>query len=647
MRPQPCAAGKIDKSEGNVLQRKERTMATNTVPENVVRDFFCCGICGYVFKDPRTLPCHHSFCAECLDKYTDEATSQPSAAWFLCPRCRTVVPVAQRGLTGFPKDTFLAELQRRLGISEHRHRIHELDKDSGLGSVIGSRESLCVPFDDVTTNKGRSDVVPERVCSVCESKPEHYCEVCNRFICEECSTYRGEHALHRVQSIAHISVGCRQELQKSLHTTRKEMSSLRRGLSELDKYRMQMKTSKEDAIQDITNRIDAIQRELNLAHQRLVSEVEVLTLTEVNRVDMQRDHLKFNVATLENLSLIMLSILNNGSDLQIMKTSSVFVHAADEAMKNISRSEEHHLQERPFQVKLIEPVFHLNKEVGELCGRIWQGRGNVPKELDGQSRVGTFSEEARMVDSFSLLSESSRQTPCLTNIASTENGELLVVDQANKVVKFVKKGATYKKIYGSENLFGISKLSGDKIVVTDHTVHIFEASGRFEKVLRPEPRDCRGVAVSGDKVYTADACTRCVYVISLSTGTVQKVITQAAGIPFKTPSWIAIGKNAEVALSDPGSGLVSIFDFNYSLLGQCCAVSNPSGLLFDPSGEHLLICDAKRNSVVACDLTGKLVRTVVGEEGFLHQPQALTTDEGGRLYVAEKDGQVKVFTWKA
>ncbi|XP_067649783.1 E3 ubiquitin-protein ligase TRIM56-like [Haliotis asinina] len=55
-------------------------------------DFFVCSICNDSFSDPRSLPCLHSFCHQCLQQHINySATFSPPS--FLCPVCRGLVLV--------------------------------------------------------------------------------------------------------------------------------------------------------------------------------------------------------------------------------------------------------------------------------------------------------------------------------------------------------------------------------------------------------------------------------------------------------------------------------------------------------------------------------------------------------------------------
>ncbi|XP_046544206.1 tripartite motif-containing protein 2-like [Haliotis rubra] len=78
-------------------------------------DFFVCSICDDSFSDPRSLPCLHCFCHQCLQQHINySATLSPPS--FLCPLCRGLALVpAERAPPStwadcFPRNFLMKEL---------------------------------------------------------------------------------------------------------------------------------------------------------------------------------------------------------------------------------------------------------------------------------------------------------------------------------------------------------------------------------------------------------------------------------------------------------------------------------------------------------------------------------------------------------
>ena len=59
-----------------------------------------CPVCLELFNNPRSLPCHHTFCQDCLGNSPQELKDQK---YFLkCPSCREPVLVPDGGVCAFP-----------------------------------------------------------------------------------------------------------------------------------------------------------------------------------------------------------------------------------------------------------------------------------------------------------------------------------------------------------------------------------------------------------------------------------------------------------------------------------------------------------------------------------------------------------------
>lgn len=116
------------------------------VVRNVENDYLMCSICLGRYRDPRLLPCGHSFCLQCLDDHIKQTVTDPAASHFKCPNDRTQVGRPAVGMpprhwaSAFPSDTFLGSLlsavmihassaqggeNRDATCSQHKNRIKE------------------------------------------------------------------------------------------------------------------------------------------------------------------------------------------------------------------------------------------------------------------------------------------------------------------------------------------------------------------------------------------------------------------------------------------------------------------------------------------------------------------------------------------
>lgn len=75
-----------------------------------------CPICLQIFEAPESLPCLHSFCAQCIREYI--TMTFPRKRSVVCPLCYSAFPV-QRDPNSIPKnDFFKAEILKLLNASK-------------------------------------------------------------------------------------------------------------------------------------------------------------------------------------------------------------------------------------------------------------------------------------------------------------------------------------------------------------------------------------------------------------------------------------------------------------------------------------------------------------------------------------------------
>jgi len=178
------------------LQHCINKMATGGEMSLKICDITSCSICLETFKEPKVLPCIHTFCLECLDKYCEEKDPGKGAT---CPLCRKVFSLSCGGVKNLPNNFF----------------IHQLLQFNSAAITTGAQKSdksiLCEWCSD-------TDV---------EIPATSYCIECDQHICDRCT------AVHRKQKVSSshqvVSDG---DIRSSEVKSKIEMSYCDRHLSE-------------------------------------------------------------------------------------------------------------------------------------------------------------------------------------------------------------------------------------------------------------------------------------------------------------------------------------------------------------------------------------------------------------------------------
>jgi len=122
-------------------------MAASKCLSKQLEDIDKCPICHDSFTDPRTLPCIHTFCCQCISQCI--ARKQPNDQ-MRCPMCRMDFIVPYGGGAGLPKNIFVSQMS-------------ELRKLS-------------------------STIAEEMACEACEKEASvvSLCTTCVQKLCNEC-----------------------------------------------------------------------------------------------------------------------------------------------------------------------------------------------------------------------------------------------------------------------------------------------------------------------------------------------------------------------------------------------------------------------------------------------------------------------------
>ncbi|XP_005103225.1 tripartite motif-containing protein 2 [Aplysia californica] len=94
-------------------------MSVVSLRTQIREDHLTCSICCEEFKNPKALPCLHTFCANCLRDYV-VGRGYESVGSFPCPVCRANTQLPATGVDGFPNNHLMSSLSHTMDSANGR-----------------------------------------------------------------------------------------------------------------------------------------------------------------------------------------------------------------------------------------------------------------------------------------------------------------------------------------------------------------------------------------------------------------------------------------------------------------------------------------------------------------------------------------------
>ena len=202
-----------------------------------------CPLCSETLKDPKTLPCLHSFCLLCLDSLAriERRRHQDEIS---CPICQTSFPIPEANTfidlpTSFHLNRFKGILTLSNGNQTDKMCQICSEGKTAISYCFVCQQNLCFSCDKVhrrlrTTRDHRSillqnelhDLLQRPVMCTLEFHEEeglkYFCQQCNECICDVCYMDEG-HWQHEVVDIQQAAHEVKKQLNKTLTKAEEEM----------------------------------------------------------------------------------------------------------------------------------------------------------------------------------------------------------------------------------------------------------------------------------------------------------------------------------------------------------------------------------------------------------------------------------------
>ena len=619
-----------------------------------------CPVCYQIFKNPKYLPCHHSYCEECLEKLQVQNK-------ITCPECRTEATVPPGGVKDLDNNFFINRLVDELVLmdkveGEAEVVCDECSKDDPVEAFCSDCTMfLChicnehhkrsnkttghsvIPIAELKEDPPDMQSKPKiPVCKQHDIELSFYCETCEQLVCMYCTVK--DHNGHNHDTVKMMA----DRPRKALKTATAPLNEIIKDLSEahdcVDKIRDSIREQGEEVNEKIDHHFDKVIQKALQQKEQLKQQVSNLVLQKDKEVTTQLEEI--DCAQAKVLSVKQLSdAIEKSSDQEVLSAKKQVIDRV-----NLVTSKYKSLSLHP--VQLATMAFAPAKDQFPQFGLVCSTAKPNPKNCELIGLPGYTFRDTKT--EFTIITKDDDGHRCL------RGGSQIFVYLAGYDESTLARDnhdGTYMAFFTSPHQLGEVNLSvfvdGQQIKGCPYTVTIrrnYISLGKPNKIQNnvgnmDEPW---GVAVSKDGMWAvSDWSNHCVYIFNDKDQLVKKFGTQGlADGHLNRPKGIAFDQENCLYVTD--SHRVQKFTIDGTYVCQFGNEESNDGKLKDPVGvtEHkgeVFVADSSSKCISVFTSDGEFLRTFGSEQ--LGCPYDVTVNANDELLVADCNHHcVYVFT---
>ena len=579
-------------------------------------DNLSCPVCYQLFKKPKYLPCHHSYCEQCLEKMQVQSK-------IICPECRQEANVPPGGVKDLDNNFFINRLVDEFILKRKVEGEAEVkcDECGGEDPVVAfcpdctlflchvcneyhkrsmkSRGHGIVPLTELRSKKDVT-IQPKAkalVCSEHEYELKHYCESCDELVCLYCTMKK--HNGHNHDTVKNMVGKHRQELKKITAPVEEMIRGLSNTHSSIEKMRKKFRQQGDEVNKKIDQHYDGVIQKLMEQKEQLKQQVRGTVSQKEKAVTTQLEEVEYaqaEVASMKELN----DAVEKSSDQEVLSVKKQVIDRMQQITDKYKK-----VNIPPVQQATMEfvPTKEDLPQFGLLCLTA------TPDPQNCAAGVPKYSIKGQKTK-FTIITKDACRNPCS------------------------RGGSQVSVQLGGAN---------DTTQVRDNNDGSYMASFVPQQVGEVK----LSVFVNGQQIKGSPYSVMVRDYTSVNKPS--KIVNNDGNMG--TPWGIAFGKNGMWAVADRSNNCVYIFDGEDQLVRKIGSYGSgngqfiyPAGVAFD-SDDHLYVVDHGNHRVQKFTIDGKYLLQFGGEgsgNGKLKGPKGLAV-HNHKVYVADYKKRISVF----
>ena len=577
-----------------------------------------CPLCLETVNNPKTLPCLHSFCLECLDKHAGFARRQLQAT-IKCPVCQASFQIPKGdSFKNLPTSYHLNRLVDVLALKDsgtQAQKCGSCDENNTASSYcFVCQNFLCTPCFEahqrLKATRGHRNVVIEKLQAqdvedlihrpvMCSQQYhenqllEFYCEECKVPICHKCSVVgHNRHIMTDTQKAAQV-----QKMQM--------MDALEKVKAETVVYENEIRKQTE-LMDDDRNEILSCEKKITVLVGELIRDLRqherVMKTKFAESYEAQQKHYETQLQNFELVLTQLKSCVERGNSI---------------VQRNISAE-----------------ILQTNQATIERCEELLKAR--KPKIYKPAHVHYMVEQTVKILDR--IVVSDTDPTLSLAEVASLKD----VREKMETNFTIVTRNSDGEQCYHEEDVIKVNILSpaGDQM----ETEIKDTKDGKYTVTYTPQ---CVGqhrveTQVNGQPLTGSPWALQVIphqYQFAFQFGSEGKEQGQ-----FNKPWGIAVNDKSRIlAVADARNHRIQMFSFEGNFLREFALKGNPVSLAFTESGDLLVRVTHGAKNILLFTENGQFIRYIGGEH--VKAPYYISVCSDGRIITSDSDDKtIKVLT---
>ena len=347
-----------------------------------------CPVCLDLYTNPKTLPCLHSFCEACIERFPQEKEGE--TYYLSCPTCRHRTELPGGGAGAFPiaftLNNFIEVHSLLKKVSDPQQvTCDNCNAANATGYCKDCSKFLCqrcmdahkiwapiahhkiISLDEVTASVSSTSqlLAPGKqeaplICPI----PSHdeplkiYCETCDSVICRDCTVRT--HKDHEYDLVSASYTKHCQELEHSLNPVKGKIEALKKILSALAKREGEIRERGEGVLEEIHEMVEEMMNVLRESERKLSEEAKRVTDAKLEVLSGQAKSAQISLSLLEHIKDYVEQSVKTGTPQQVLGSKKQMMERMSEVTTQINVEELEPKEKADFVLsKDIKSLHHI------------------------------------------------------------------------------------------------------------------------------------------------------------------------------------------------------------------------------------------------------------------------------------------------